>query len=204
MTELDQIKEQFLKIYSTAPARHVFVRIPKTGTQSMNAALACRWDHYSATFCKELLGPELWTGPFSFSIVRNPWSRMYSFFKYHKKYSAPEGHKIFRPHTFESWVKEGMPHHYSLDHEIARFPENPHLQFDWIAENGEVIIDYYFKLENTVVGTKKLGAALGVDIQMPHLNRTIGPEYRVMYTPEMKNIVGDYCRKDIEYFNYDF
>ena len=163
MTELDQIKEQFLKIYSTAPARHVFIRIPKTGTQSMNAALACRWDHYSATFCKELLGPERWDKTFSFSMVRNPWSRMYSFFKYHKIHSGHEAHKIFRPHTFESWVKEGMPHHYTLDHEIYRFPENPHLQFDWIAENGEVIIDYYFKLENTVAGTRELEEELGVE-----------------------------------------
>jgi hypothetical protein len=205
MNELEQIKKQFLKILSTSTGRHVFIRIPKTGTQSMNVALSSPWDHYSAKFCKELLGPNLWDRVFSFSMVRNPWSRMYSFFKYHKIHSDQEGHKLFRPHTFESWIKDGMPHHYTLDHEISRFPKNPHIQFEWISDNEDVIVDYYFKLESIDQGIKKIEKELGIDIKIPHINRStsIG-EYREKYSPEMKNIVGDYCNKDIEYFKYEF
>lgn len=204
MNKIDEIKNTFDSIYNTASVSHVFIRIPKTGTQSMNLAIKQKWDHYSAQFCKDHLGDK-WDNTFSFSIVRNPWSRMYSFFKYHKQNSNHERHKIYRSYDFESWVLDGFPHHYNKPHQKILFPNNPHIQFDWVSENDQIIVDHIIKLENLRADSRLVAQKLKIPILMPHINKSASrDEYLQKYNDRTIEAVAEFCAKDIEAFGYSY
>ena len=99
-----------------------------------------------------------------------------------------------------------MPHHYDRDHQKILLPNNPHIQFDWLSYNGEIIIDYWMKLEDLQLGCRILSQQFERPIHAPHINRTTKTttEYIQYYDNEMIQIVADVCAKDIEFFNYSF
>src|SRR5437763_7685817 len=80
-----------------------FVDIPRTSSTSLKLALGQRFgtefgkqyaretgvrtqkvipDHATAIEMRKLLSPELWSRLFTFSVVRNPWDRCYSLFRF--------------------------------------------------------------------------------------------------------------------------
>lgn len=203
---------------NTPKQKYVFIAIPKTGTVSVNTALSRPWGHWSADWARSVIGTQEWQVAYKFAVVRNPWARQYSFFKYHKQHADNHRPGIDNPahlmyaayNKFEDWVAEAMPHHYTLEHQQVIFPPNPHIQFDWISSEGEVIIDEWLKIENIGsewkrVAIKVANNASEATIAPFRLNiSTKRNEYREHYTERSIQIVADICAKDIEYFGYDY
>ena len=63
----------------------IFVHIPKTGGTSIehffknnSAKYISSHRHFTAQVSKEKFGDDVWGSSFKFSIIRNPWDRIYS------------------------------------------------------------------------------------------------------------------------------
>ena len=92
----------------------VFLHIPKTGGESVEAALGVKKNHDMARVRKESMGEKVWDCAFKFSIARNPWARWeswYSFCKsgYGDKLKVPRPQwacRMARYMTLSSWTKK--------------------------------------------------------------------------------------------------
>lgn len=220
---------RLLSIFKYIDERYVYIRIPKTGSQSMNNALwnvsksahlqrkldninafldppAGWWDHLSARFCRKVIGKDVWDSTNTFSIVRNPYARLYSLWKY-----AP---KINQNTSFKEWILTGCiyPGWMTNGKQKIVMPENPVLsQNNWITdENKNLLVAITFRLEeidNNAIQELLKEITGDRSFQMPPLmyNKTSEPEeYKDHYDQEMIDWVNSYCAEDLQIFQYDF
>jgi chondroitin 4-sulfotransferase 11 len=136
---------------------------------------------------------------FSFSFVRNPYSRLVSAWK--TKWVG----KKFRNKPFKEF--------------IIRFCLNEK-KYDWfrwshvmpftdprakIIKKGEQVVDFIGKLENINEDFGFVKNKLGISHQqLPHKNKSKHKHYTEYYDEETKSIVAEKYAKDIEYFGYEF
>ena len=220
MRGLEERKLDLLKIHSFA--NYIFIRIPKTGSASMNTSLwnatqeaqdqrkadgrnewlqapAGWWSHYSAKFCQDTLGKNVWDDTISFSIVRNPFARLYSWWKYEKQ-----------DIRFKDWAMAGCIHSLEVNNHSVCFPNNPvFCQVDWLTDtSGKTIVDFTIRLEELeVLGPQLFRSIVGEKFRICPVwwNKTSEPgEYKDHYDQELIDFVSDRCSKDIKKFNYTF
>ena len=164
------------------------------------------WDHCSARFCRKVLGKDVWDSTNTFSIVRNPYARLYSLWKY-----AP---KINQNISFKEWILSGCiyPGWMTSQKQKILTPENPVLsQFNWITdENKNLLVSITLRLEeiNNHI-TQELLKEITADrsFKMPPYmyNKTSEPEeYKGHYDQEMIDWVNLHCAEDLQIFQYDF
>jgi len=134
--------------------------------------------------------PKAFKRYFKFTVERNPWDKLVSYFFYYNH---------FKPHTtkkgFKTWLK-------SRGHEYS----------DWFryADNDTIVVDRVLQYENL----HEEMVQLAKDCIVPYkgeLKRTrvLGglrknANYRSMYDSETENLVRVLFRKEINYFNYKF
>jgi len=138
------------------------------------------------------------------SVVRNPWSRLVSWFHYDTKINAGKvargkgkgeyetQHKICQL-GFDYWLKWG------LDYKNTWFKHKTP-QSNWIQANPT----YLFKLENINEEFKVIQDLVGCHLPIQKKNTTMHRDYRTYYTKDTINMVADLYSKDIKRFNYDF
>ena len=228
-TSVDEEKARFLSCLNKVRCKYSYVRIPKTGSASLNRSLynatnearslrlskpelknsllqspADWWCHYTASWQKKIVTPEVWDNIFSFSVVRNPYARLYSIWKFAVNTSIEKT-------TFEKWVLEGCKSPWPLNHLHREvFPkEMVTSQNDWICEDGRKIVSCVFRLEDlNTIGTDILGSLLGRDrfyIHPHRMNQTSEvDEYKREYTPQLIDCVTQLCSEDLQTFKYNF
>ena len=75
----------------SAEKKYIFIHIPKNAGTSIEASLtgAEQWKdeekHMTAWECKTKYGEQVWHEYFSFCVVRNPWDRLLSQYKFSGK-----------------------------------------------------------------------------------------------------------------------
>lgn len=161
--------------------------------------------HYSHQEIQQLVDPTLWNNSFKFSVVRNPWDRLYSYYHYKKR-------NFFRDHpeldssnpnlfpNFEGWVEE-----YIVKRDITHNNFRP--QYTWIYDKKDNLqVDFLGRFENLHKDFDTIKKIIGMpDIQLEHHNKTERPkDYRLGYNKRMKEVVETFYKKDIELFNYTF
>ena len=138
---------------------------------------------------------------FKFAFVRNPWDRIVSYYHYLIQYwDLSKDH----PLTFRDWVlnsksKKGRSF---LDSRCARIT-----QFDHVSnlETKELLLDFVGKFENLQEDFDKVCKIIDIPSQKLNIVNTSKHEhYTKYYNEDTKNMIGDYYRKDIEYFDYEF
>lgn len=159
---------------------------------------------------------------FKFSFVRNPWSRVVSFYKY-MSYNRVVSFKIF--------VSKLLPEFVALNN----FFVAPQAEYIY-DNNGDLLVDFVGRFESlqkdfdTVLGTLQLPQKT-----LPHFNKTIkkkgfkylyvdyhkfraskgllryygrdkidSPNYQDYYTQPLIDIVADIYHRDVELFGYTF
>jgi hypothetical protein len=120
----------------------------------------------------------------------NPWARVVSLYFYHQqnrdKYPLAQ-------EEFQVWLRAGGTG------SVKR------LMSDFICDDdGNVIVDFVGRFENLERDFQTICSSIGIDPELPHLNRTSHRNYRCYYTDETKEIVRGWARKDIEMFGYEF
>ena len=185
--------------------RFIFLHIPKNAGSSITKTLA----NYIGVD-REVLRPQKYKflsigdvrgngGPrvkllhpegiyFVFSVLRNPWDRVVSYFHYLQQIKQPPGN-LSKDVTFDRWVRNGgfkglRPQHTHvgygdrLDY-LARFET---LQDDWV----------------------KICEGLGIDTPLIHDKKSKHKPFREYYGSVTQHLVGRFYKEDIKRFGYEF
>ncbi len=207
--------------------KYLFIHIPKTGGTSMALALEARamkddvmlgdtpkarqrrgrlagaqargrlWKHSMLADLDGVVTAEELPDLFCFTLVRNPWARMASY--YHWLQGQSFDHPAVRLAVqveFEVFVLHPMTRK-ALEAAPAR-------QYMTDARGTERC-DAYVRVEHLATDLAPLEAHLGFALDVPHVNRSQRPErWRDLYTPEMVAAVAEAAAEDIARFGYEF
>lgn len=211
--------------------KHKFITIdiPKTGTRSFRESLhplglidivgepfveADFYQHDTAIRAKKQFAKHNfdWNEYFKFTIVRNPWDRYFSFFKYFKNYAD----KFLRRDESIAWgaaeINQGQ-YCVSLfsssdDQTILKniILNNPPQDAYYCGENGEVIVDYIADFENLENEFVFLCDQVGINSpSLQHGNKSVNsPNMHDIYNQQLIDLVAQKENSVIKLKNYDF
>jgi putative transposase len=207
--------------------RYIFVHIPKTGGTSMALALEARamaddvligdtpkaqrrrkrlkgvasagrlWKHSTLADAEGLVTRAEMAELFTFTLVRNPWDRMVSYYHWlqDQGFDHPQV-TLARTLPFSLFL-----HHESTERAIRASPYR-HYMTDGA---GQEHCDLYIRLENRAEDAAPLRAHLGFDPVLPHSNASgRASDWRVYYTDDDAAYLADLCAEDIARFGYGF
>ena len=185
----------------------IFIHIPKTAGISLVISIfgnVTLEGHRSVSFYKQVFGSR-YSDFFTFTIVRNPWDRLYSAYKFLEKggmnihdKNAFETHlSIYR--DFEDFVLNGLNEKiiWEIMHLIP--------QHEFVCDkNGKIIVDHIGRFENLNKSIEKINDILKSDFKLEHHNKTDKKDYKDIYTTKMIEKVHQIYQKDIDIFEYNF
>ena len=207
--------------------RFVFVHIPKTGGTSLSLALEARamkddiligdtpkakqrrgrlkgvetrgrlWKHSTLADIDGLVSPQELTDMFVFTLVRNPWDRMVSY--YHWLQTQEFDHSAVRLAKRVSF---------------ADFVRHPTTQMAFASSSaasyvtdatGRERCDAFVRLEHLQTDLVPVESHLGFALDVPYFNSSNrARDYRTYYDTDLTEIVGSRCRHDRKRFGYTF
>ena len=181
--------------------KFISIEVPKTGTTTICSALKRKFGCKSPQPKKHLdleqyreMFPDEVQSYFTFSFVRNPWSRVVSL--YHRS----EGTKMKSKMTFSefvNWIK--------LATDTCVMPTPKKNMIDFFKLDGKVKIDFIGKLENFQADFNTICDKIGVPRRkLPYKNRSAHKHYTKYYNDETRQIIAEKFAKDINYFGYKF
>lgn len=186
----------------------IFVHVPKAAGTSINHALYGRTlGHYKATEIKCTF-PQLYDRCFVFSVVRNPWDRLVSAYRFAIKGAtgdmAIKNPKLYKSKEFRSfpafvheWLQERDPR--KLD-----FVFQP--QVDFLCDDtGKIIVDHWGKLEDIESTIVLIRSKIVRGFEVKKMNITgSGDSYVKHYNSELVDIVASLYKDDVSKFGYNF
>lgn len=185
----------------------VFIHIPRTGGSSIKRILrdvggfSEEMTHADFRYVKEKLGNE-WKNYFKFSIVRNPFSRMVSWYNwlvYSSKLGKDKrGRIVQHPGTFENFLfnynriyKKDRMTGYTFKKQQVEFIGNK-MDFVGRFENLQEDFDYICKR----IGMK--------NIKLPVRKKTEETDYKSYYTRKLRDYIIHTFYDDLKTFGYTF
>lgn len=199
----------------------IFVRVRKTASQSMWAALepyvlprpAGRWarfrsraglerDYHKFRFraheeiitAQKLLPPETFERYFKFAIVRNPWRRLVSEYEFILKSPGHGRHERVRKlGDFAGFIEMQIP---------RRDAYQVHQLCD---RDGNLLMDFVGKLESLEADWKTICDRIGIEhVPLPRKNVSVKRPYTDYYSSELRELVARHWAREIELFGYEF
>lgn len=168
---------------------------------------------------RKVLGPEFYNNVWSIAIVRNPWDRYVSNWKWLTRESCKYNNytKTNGVVTFDTFVKESVQCYNRntmyYDHQKWHIRN----QLEHITDKSKnIIVSHVGKFEDLENEFKNLCCKAKIDAQLPYLNydghysgeqKKHEPKkihYSQHYTQELVDIVARRCKEDIEFFKYDY
>lgn len=179
----------------------IFIHINKTGGTSIEKALKLPLTHLTAIEYKNRIGEARWRKKFSFAIVRNPWDKVVSQYRYRVMIDETQLKK--KTVSFNDWVKLVF-----VDNDLEYHNEAKMFtpQMDWlINEEGEIIVNFIGRFENFNEDWENICVQLNrKGLELPHVKKSVRTDYREYYNDHSIEIVAKWYRKDIEEFGYTF
>lgn len=207
--------------------RYIFIHIPKTGGTSLALALEARamkddmmlgdtpkarkrrrrlsgvstsgrlWKHATLADLDGLVSLAELDGLFAFTLVRNPWDRVVSYYHWLQDQSfdhpavALAQSLAFEPFTLHPQIRASLKatpaRHYMTD------------------TDGRERAQLYIRLEHFKTDAAPLWDHLGFALELPHENKSErARDYSGYYSPKSRQAIADACAEDIARFNYRF
>ncbi|MEO0406177.1 MAG: sulfotransferase family 2 domain-containing protein [Cyanobacteria bacterium P01_A01_bin.135] len=198
--------------------RCLYIHIPKAGGVSIYNSLFAEAigkehvksvGHYSIRDYQLIFGSKTVQDYFTFSIVRNPWARVLSAYKFLRrggfhKWDAIWAEKhLSKFNSFDDFVIRWLTPH-SACRAMHFIPQHNFL----VSCSGQLKIDFIGKLETIEADFDAIRKTLNIDCRIRHLNRSKPTSdrrgYRRSYTAQSQRIVEQVYQKDIEVFGYEF
>ncbi|HVF37606.1 MAG TPA: sulfotransferase family 2 domain-containing protein [Sphingomicrobium sp.] len=203
----------------------VFVHVQKTAGTSLQRVLreqspdARLWHgrHGHASAAIADIGRSKWDRFFTFGFVRNPWDRLVSHYSMiREKIDAltPAQRQQARPFETQLW---NYVLHFSDDFDsfltnctgliydrdcYKSFLFN---QLDYLSDQqGELAVDFVGRFESFAADANEALRRIGIEAEVPSLNRSDHSHYRDYYTPRTRDLVAARFRRDIAAFGYEF
>ena len=174
--------------------------------------------HVPAIFYRDHY-PEKFNESFTFSFVRNPWSRAVSSFFWilDKSYDELHPHRATKEMFIEVRKKYGKSKDFNAFIKAGLFRQflkrqgrgaGPVLrpQWFWVTyDKQDIAVDFLGKFESLQKDFDTVCDKIGVDrIKLPHEHKTKHKHYSEYYDAEAREIVGNMYWRDIDLFNYTF
>ncbi len=172
-----------------------------------------RYDYRRMLFAKKFLyTPEEFESRFKFVIVRNPYDRAVSCWKYLWRGVVGKVRKFRARHSFgyflnllpKLWAEvppKSSARRWIATHTAPVWP-------DITDDNGQLLVDHIARLENIEEEIVTICNQIGVPaISFPKANKGEHREsagYREYYTPKLRAIVEKYYADDLEKLEYSF
>ena len=187
----------------------VFIHVPKVAGTSINHAIYGRTlGHYSALEIESKF-PKLFSDSFTFSLVRNPWDRLLSAYRFAKQGRTetmgvrnPAQYKIPEFDSFESFVLEWL-----VDKNVDELDFVFQTQSRFLVGiNGQLLPNYIGKLENMDESIGYIESKINRKLNISHVNQVKRKgSYRDYYiSQKMIDIVHEKYHSDINLFEYTF
>jgi hypothetical protein len=160
----------------------------------------------------EKLGQAEWRQNYSFGFVRNPWSRLVSWYSMMQE-QTERGKKnplfeYVRSHStnFEEFLRNCTQDVTETIKGVAYTKSVTRNQLDYFTDaQGKVAVNFIGRFEQLEIDFQQVIKASGVpNFPLAKTNTTSKKDYRTFYTDETRQLVADRFKKDIEYFGYEF
>lgn len=201
--------------------RCVFVHIPKTGGTSIEDAI---WEkprrtedlwmgfvspthnkyqtgglqHLQARHIRTEVGEEIFRSYFKFAIVRNPWDKAVSQWRY-----------LSQRRDLRDYL--GVPANATLAHYLDTVAVSDHVQVMAQAEfvcddDGQLMVDMLGRFETLEADARAIFARIGLpEAHLPHVTKSErAADYRIYYDAGTRERVAELYARDIELFGYRF
>lgn len=154
--------------------------------------------HITATEMKKFVGDEVWSSYFTFSFVRNPWSRVLS--------SYLKRRKEFSKHLRLFWPRNKFIFNVAVLYKLGIIGPASKSQFDYISNgNDEIIVDFIGKFERLNEDFGAVCSRTGVDAELTNNNdTTYSRSYKQLYYSITKKIVENHEAEIVDRFDYTF
>ena len=193
----------------------IFVHIPKTGGTSVEKLFDDSfygWDekrslwkqHCSIYQMQSVYGIDI-RSYYKFAIVRNPWDRAVSDYKWWTRPSSPF-FNFLKNTTLEDYllIHNGYEKINHLNDSTGR-ADHFYTQYSFVEIDGRNCIDRIIRFENLQQDFNLVCDEVGERRQqLPHTNKTNRKHYSEYYNQKTIDIVSQKYHKDIEYFDYQF
>ena len=177
-------------LWGTPKPEHLEALGPKRPIDPSSGHRAKLLHHFSATHIKSIVEREVWNSYIKFSIVRNPWDRIVSYFEYGLQTGGRIGTE---GKTFKQWFYERdviptcTP--YLLEHE-ENLGMNKIIRFENLVQDFSELCT--------------MAAIPFVSSDFPHYKKTVRRHYSEYYDDDMVAMVEHAAAVDIKLMKYKF
>ena len=158
--------------------------------------------HTRAETIRNILGEQVWDRSFKFALVRDPFARTFSIFRFLRQWKDwPNSHIMNDFTTFESFVTSK----FFLESSGPDGMFNP--QFTWVTNmNGNIVLNHVGKVENMSDSFRILNEASNLSISINKIERInesgAADEHQAAYTDAARAVVMKRYQRDFVLFGY--
>jgi len=189
-----------------------FVHTPKAAGTSLSHALYGTFVPHVSAWALRTYDPQVWDAVPTFSVVRNPWDRLLSAYRFAIAGGGQgEGAvrivnaEAYRGDDFASFERFVLG--WLSDQDLATADVVFRPQAPWLCGlDGALLVEHVGRMEDMPSLAKHVSGLLGRPISIPRLNTTAPPDgdWRAAYTAETRRRVARIYAEDIERFGYSF